>query len=216
MSSVFNIRTAQVASIVVGIALCAGSVIGANNDRTAFESQYQENQNQIAKLEKQVEESSDFSVNYVTSTESATTLLNSASDLGKEVCDKQNEMFGETDTDKIVEDAEYVGERLTESSRRYQGTWLLGIKDDVEWEFCTTYDFTGASFPVVWLAHSKTDGALLGYATAEYVADTHQFDKLKVTMTYEGTQRVGAEEAAAETDDAPDEAAADEGANNND
>lgn len=200
MPDIFNIRTAQVASVVVGVAVAVGMVMSAQNEESSFNTQYAANANQITKLEQQLNDAETPST--VGDAEAATVLLNSAADLGKEICDKQNEMFNEDDVDKLVEGADYVGSRLTDASQRYRGTWLLGVEDDLEWEFCTTYDFTGSSFPVVWLAHSKTDGVLLGYATAEYLASTHQFDNLKVTMTTEGTQRMGvAEESTEEAND---------------
>lgn len=196
MPNILNFRTAQIASVVMGVAVAVGMVMATQNDEEGFRSQYAANQNQIAQLEQKLSESEKPQI--VSDTETATVLLNSAADLGKEICDKQNEMFNEDDIDKLVEGADYVGSRLTDNSQRYRGTWLLGVDDKLEWEFCTTYDFTGASFPVVWLAHSKTDGVLLGYATADYLADTHQFDNVKVTMTTDGTQRMGAAEESAE------------------
>lgn len=163
-------------------------------DFSKFQSQTEANAEQIAQLQKELD---DIQVTTTTAEESKVA-LNSARTLGARIAELQNQYMArmkeqaENPGDEIAyyealntisaELDTYFGENST-----FRGGWYLGDPGESEavWSFCTNYSFTGDSLPVLWKCTGE--GGLLAYVTGQYHVDTNTIDGLQSYVTLNGT-----------------------------
>lgn len=97
----------------------------------------------------------------------------------------------DADLDAITENSEALSAYLTKG--KGQGYWYSipsTSSSDLAytWEFCTTYQFTGSSIPVIWVCYEDGTQNMLAYATGTYNMTTQKFSDVESFMTNYGEQ----------------------------
>lgn len=187
---------------IVKMVLVVGMILGGMilvvttaAGQKSFDDEYNINTKMIEQLRIDIEEANQEDV---FEKEDAIDVLSSAKDAGDAVAKLQNDYVTiptSTDSSKIKEHANKLGEYFDESSQTGRQPWYK--HDGAIWTFQSSYDFSGTTTNVLWLCKTN-EGDLLAYATATYDADINMFKNIAYKNTSMGNARIAATDESEE------------------
>lgn len=165
--------------------------------------------NEIAKLNDMIAESKD-EFDSIKPAEIDTDIifanLNSCKEIGEQLATLQNKSIKlrydlrYTDADKttvadeISANAKAMGELM--ENKDGQSCWYPAPTTNCEWTFCTTYQFSGESIPVIWMCYDKDTNDLLAYSTSIYNVVSQKFNKIDTHITHIGQNVLDKEDSS--------------------
>ena len=92
----------------------------------------------------------------------------------------------------FMSNVEAIGALLDEKSQNKRVPWYGDDQTDFTWRFCSTYNFSGNSVPVVWLCENNDTKEVYAYAVGTYNASTGLFSDVDYGLTYAGNEHIPA------------------------
>ena len=165
---------AQIASVVIGLGVCAFGAWQVHNASIEHENVMNETRNMLASVQKDNAEAKSVSVPSVSEVASA---VDEANAKGKQLAEAQNGYQDVPVDDKGKYAEEKVGVFFTEQAQHSRVPWVSRLNVPYKWTMGTALDYDGGKVPCLWVCHA--DDVLIAYGYGTYDASQGLFDDVE-------------------------------------